>query len=145
MDSRDPRLWLEQARHDEDSAKLIRAHDGHADVGIYLLHQAAEKLLKALMLKKDCAVIRTHLLDSLYTNLIHSCPGLESIARELVGLDAYLPRLRYPSGDFLTMQDFDLCLGWFDTIKVVVTTNFEDDLPADSSPDTPRTTPRSSS
>jgi len=145
MDSRDPRLWLEQARHDEDSAKLIRAHDGHADVGIYLLHQAAEKLLKALMLKKDCAVIRTHLLDSLYTNLIHSCPGLESIARELVGLDAYLPRLRYPSGDFLTMQDFDLCLGWFDTIKVVVTTNFEDDLPADSLSFTHKNSPGGSS
>ena len=41
-------LWLEVAKHDSETAQLILINKGYPDIGIYHIHQAVEKLFKAL-------------------------------------------------------------------------------------------------
>ncbi len=35
--------WLETIKHDIETVKLILRENGHADIGIYHIHQAVEK------------------------------------------------------------------------------------------------------
>ncbi|OGB89714.1 hypothetical protein A2625_06300 [candidate division WOR-1 bacterium RIFCSPHIGHO2_01_FULL_53_15] len=48
MSEIDIKEWLILASHDADTASLLIKQKGHADVIIYHIHQAIEKLLKAL-------------------------------------------------------------------------------------------------
>lgn len=117
--------WIEQAKHDEDTARLIRDHAGHPDIGVYHLHQAVEKLLKALLVQRGDQFERTHVLDLLYSKAVPYCPELSQVVREVVALDRYLPRLRYPTGDDVTKHNFRECFGYYERIRTVVVTCLE--------------------
>jgi HEPN domain-containing protein len=119
--------WIDQAGHDEDTAYLIRDHGGHPDIGIYHLHQAAEKLLKALVVKRGDKVEKTHVLDALYSRLITDYPKLKSALRDVVALDRYYPRIRYPTGDEINRASFLECLGYYKSIRSVIMTCLDAD------------------
>lgn len=52
--------WLEKAKHDFESAKLILEGNGYADTAVVLLQQAMEKYLKGFLIRNGWKLIKTH-------------------------------------------------------------------------------------
>ena len=96
--------WLEVASHDIDTARLLIREKGHADIIIYHLHQAVEKLLKAVLTGCDLSFEKIHRLDKLLNIAITCYPDLISIKDEVLEIDYYLPKLRYPAGEKITLD-----------------------------------------
>ena len=91
--------WLTLAAHDADTADLLVKQKGHADVIIYHIHQAIEKMLKALILKAGKPLEKNHFLDKLLSQLMPDYPSLSDVQDDILEIHLYLPKLRYPSGD----------------------------------------------
>ena len=66
--------WIRLANHDIDTANTLIKEKGHADVIIYHIHQAIEKLLKALLIKSNKKIEKIHYLDRLLADLINDYP-----------------------------------------------------------------------
>jgi len=113
--------WRFLAGLDEDTARLIREHSGHPEIGIYHLHQAAEKLLKELIISRGANIEKTHYLDAIHSTLLAEIPDLNAITRDIVALDRYLPRLRYPHGSNIANADFISCFEYYERIKALLT------------------------
>jgi HEPN domain-containing protein len=105
MNETDVKEWLTLASHDIDTAKLLIKENGHADIIIYHLHQATEKLFKTLLTKADKPIEKTHFLDKLLVQLITIYPSLSDIKDEVLEINLYLPKLRYPSGDRIELDE----------------------------------------
>jgi HEPN domain-containing protein len=75
---------------------------------------------KALLAKSNKPVERTHFLDKLLTQLITNYPSLESIKDEVLEINLYLPKLRYPSGDKIEFREATAILEKFDRVRKVV-------------------------
>jgi len=109
--------WIELALHDASTANLIRDHGGYPDIGIYHLHQATEKLLKATILAGGGALPKIHALDALATIAAESWPEVAALARYISSLDRFLPRLRYPHGTSINAADFQSCHESYEAIS----------------------------
>jgi len=107
MDNRQIADWVEAARHDLDTVELLLANNGHPDVIINHMHQAVEKLLKALLLHGKQSFRKTHALDSLLFDALPLYPALDLVKASILNLDGYSAKLRYPRGDFLTGKDLE--------------------------------------
>jgi len=79
MSEADYKEWLELAGHDSDTVELLIKQKGHADVIVYHIHQAIEKLLKALLVKAGKPYDRTHFLDKLLADALKAYPNLSAI------------------------------------------------------------------
>lgn len=112
--------WLESIQHDIETVQLIIKENGHADIGIYHLHQAVEKYLKILFLLLEKEFPRIHFLDRLYSILIQDYSQLEKILSDIIFIDQYLPKLRYPTGDKLEHLDLIHCWDHYRNIEQVL-------------------------
>ncbi|MBI5399687.1 HEPN domain-containing protein [Candidatus Saganbacteria bacterium] len=120
MNETDVKEWLTLASHDIETAELLIKQKGHADIIIYHLHQAIEKLLKALLMKSNITLERTHFLDKLLTQLFDKFPSLSSVKDEILEINLYLPKLRYPSGDRIEFDEALAIYSKFNHINEVV-------------------------
>ena len=50
-------------------------------------------------MKSNINFERTHFLDKLLAQTLNTFPSLSSVRDEILEINLYLPKLRYPSGD----------------------------------------------
>ena len=112
--------WLELIKHDYETADLIVRENGHPDIAIYHYHQATEKYLKVLLLLKTKQFPKIHYLDKLAAEVIQYYPEIKDIIADILFIDKYLPRLRYPVSDNFTRDDLLNSQSKFKNIKVFV-------------------------
>lgn len=105
MSEADFKEWLLLADHDSDTVDLLIKEKGHADIIIYHIHQSIEKLLKAMLIKAGKTFDKTHYLDQLLAQAIEIYPKLSECEENILGINLYLPKLRYPYGDTIKFQE----------------------------------------
>ncbi|MFC1496710.1 HEPN domain-containing protein [Candidatus Margulisiibacteriota bacterium] len=105
MSAADCQEWITLAGHDVDTVKLLIEQKGHADIIIYHIHQATEKLLKALIIKAGKKIEKTHHLDKLLSAAINIYSDLSKIEDNILAINIYLPKLRYPMGDVISFEE----------------------------------------
>lgn len=66
MNSTSAKEWLKHSYHDLDGSKLLYIADHFTDTISYVLHQALEKSLKAILAYNNVAIKKTHNLVDLY-------------------------------------------------------------------------------
>ncbi|OGC19410.1 hypothetical protein A2292_01790 [candidate division WOR-1 bacterium RIFOXYB2_FULL_46_45] len=96
---------MDLSGHDADTAALLIKENGHADIIIYHIHQAVEKMIKALLVKNGKAFDKTHFLDKLLAQAIKIDPKLSNIEDDVLAINLYLPKLRYPYGDVIKFEE----------------------------------------
>lgn len=116
MSGTDLQEWMQLASHDTDTADLLIREKGHADIIIYHIHQAIEKLLKALILKSGGKFDKTHFLDKLLTIVLESYPALTEVKDDILSINLYLPKLRYPYGEVI---EFDEAVDVYNRFKKI--------------------------
>ncbi|TVR58225.1 MAG: HEPN domain-containing protein [Candidatus Competibacteraceae bacterium] len=80
--------WLSKARHDIETARRMVDHaEPITDTAVYPCQQAAEKALKAVLIKRGEAVFKTHDLVALLTKLLVK----PTVERRLVKRRATMP------------------------------------------------------
>lgn len=102
--------WLNMASHDLGGAKLFLKEGLYPDLGIYHCHQCVEKLLKACLIFNKIPVKRIHDLDKLFSSAIAYVPSLGLYQKDIIALDSYRPRLRYPVGSDLRLDHLESCV-----------------------------------
>ena len=112
--------WLEMAQHDIDTVNLLLKEQGHPDIIIYHIHQAVEKLLKALVLKNDSQIEKTHHLDKILKTLLPAYPRLSTLEKDILEINYYLPKLRYPEGEKISQDEAIQCSLFLNNIKKVI-------------------------
>lgn len=120
MSEADIKEWIRLANHDSDTVDVLIKEKGHADIIIYHIHQAIEKLLKALLIKSNKKIEKIHFLDRLLADLIQDHPMLEEIKTDILEINLYLPKLRYPYGDALKFEEAELIYRKFNNIKSII-------------------------
>jgi HEPN domain-containing protein len=108
-DSTDHRKWFERAKQDLKMISLVYTEglNGMEDSFCYLCHQAAEKLLKALLLKYEKTAPKSH--DLIF--LLGKCQiyenSLSKLLNSLTILNEYSVAARYPNDfeDKRTIED----------------------------------------
>ena len=90
--------WLEKAEQDYQTVLLISRQKKRflPDVLCFLAHQCVEKYLKALLVKHDHPVVKTHDLVFLADQLKEAEPELELTRDVLRRLNRYAVKFRYP-------------------------------------------------
>ena len=89
---------------------------------IYHLHQATEKLLKALFIKSGKQVVKVHFLDKLLAEIIDKYSDLDKIKEEILEINLYLPKLRYPYGEEIEFKEAENIYNKFKKIKEALIT-----------------------
>ena len=117
MSEADFKEWILLANHDADTADLLIRQRGHADIIIYHIHQAIEKLLKALLIKAGGTFEKTHFLDKLLAKIIIIYPELSKCEENILAINLYLPKLRYPYGDVIEFEEAEETYKKFIDIK----------------------------
>ena len=112
--------WLNIASYDVDTISLLKKENGNPSIIIYHMHQAIEKLLKALEVKRGKAIVKTHNLKMLFDSVRGDFAALESVKESIIDLHSYLPRIRYPLAENLTAEDLNDCYLWYTNIKKVL-------------------------
>lgn len=120
MNENDIKEWLILASHDADTVELLIKEKGHADIIIYHIHQAIEKLLKTLIVKADKPIEKTHFLDKLLAQILEDYPTLSEIQDAILEINLYLPKLRYPSGDRIALEEAISSYNKFKQIKKTI-------------------------
>lgn len=120
MSEADIKEWIRLANHDIDTVDILINEKGHADIIIYHIHQAIEKLLKALLFKCNKKIEKIHFLDRLLADLMQDYPALEKVKIDILEINLYLPKLRYPSGDSLRFEESELVYKKFNKIKSII-------------------------
>ncbi|MGB9797879.1 MAG: HEPN domain-containing protein, partial [bacterium] len=87
--------WLEQAIHDLEDARF-NLSGGRYNVACFLAQQAAEKALKAFLLKKGADEVWGHSIADLCEDAKNFDPSFAKIEREITLLDKYYLPTRYP-------------------------------------------------
>jgi HEPN domain-containing protein len=95
-DSTVPDDWFSRAREDLVAASTLLAQGDVPNVVGHLLHQAAEKGLKAYLLGKRQAIRRVHDLDVLLDEAARFHPGLERHRQLCVRATEFYVDVKYP-------------------------------------------------
>jgi HEPN domain-containing protein len=108
-DSTDYRKWLERARQDLKLLEVVYLGglNGIEDSFCYICHQAAEKLMKAFLVKHEKTVPMTHDLLFLLGKCLKYQNSLSKLLNSLTILNEYAVAARYPSDfeDKRTIED----------------------------------------
>lgn len=120
MSEADFKEWILLANHDADTVDLLIKQKGHADIIIYHIHQAIEKLLKALLIKAGKTFEKTHFLDKLLAKTIEIYPELSKHEENILSINLYLPKLRYPYGDAIEFMEAEETYKKFTEIRQFV-------------------------
>lgn len=92
--------WLSKARHDIETARRMVNHaEPITDTAVYHCQQAAEKALKAVLIKRGEAVFKTHDLVALLTKCANSDQAFTRWVEVAATLTPYATAFRYPSDD----------------------------------------------
>jgi HEPN domain-containing protein len=93
--------WILKARNDLLNADNNLASDViPTDTVCFHCQQAAEKILKALLVSEGTLPPRTHVLTMLLDMVVPMYPALETLREEIIMLTPYAVHFRYP-GDFV--------------------------------------------
>jgi len=91
------RAWLEKASHDLESARLLPTPQPPIlDTACFHCQQAAEKLIKALLIWHECEPPRTHSLEKLFDAALPLDGRLVEHRSPCERLSAYAVEIRYP-------------------------------------------------
>lgn len=108
-DSTDYRKWVERAKQDLKILEVVYTEglDGMEDSFCYICHQAAEKMLKAFLIKYMKATPQTHDLVFLLGKCQSYINSLSKLLHSLTILNEYSVAARYPSDfeDKRTIED----------------------------------------
>ncbi len=97
MDERELFSWIDIAERDIASARhLMSLYPRPVEVICFLSQQAAEKILKAILVHDEVVVPRTHDLAALTQSMLAAYPQLESLLPQCVRLSVYAVSTRYP-------------------------------------------------
>jgi HEPN domain-containing protein len=88
--------WMERAKQDYISAKIILNNDGPNNVAAFLLQQAIEKVLKAYLLLKTGELVKGHSIGTLLGLCIKYDLIFEQYQDDCVTIDDYYIETRYP-------------------------------------------------
>ncbi len=113
--------WVRLAGYDIETVELLIKNNGRAEIIIYHIHQAIEKLLKAIILKNNLKVERVHFLDKLLSMIIKKYPELKNVEDEILEINLYLPKLRYPYGDQIEFYEAKYIYTKFKKIHNILT------------------------
>lgn len=92
------REWLARAKSDLNYAKAGERETGEHHVTCFLCHQAAEKLLKGLVVLDGSAPQKTHNLNLLLSQVVSIYPSVVEISKDIRRLDKFYISSRYPAG-----------------------------------------------
>lgn len=120
-DSTDYRKWLERAAQDIRLIEIILKDGigGLEDSFCYTCHQAAEKLFKAYLLKKNRRVPRTHDLVYLLRVCVYCSRRLKELEDEVLVLNEYSITSRYPS-DFEEVRTAEEAMEAYSCITSII-------------------------
>ena len=108
-DSTDHNRWLERANQDLKMLNIINKEglEGMEDSFCYITHQAAEKLLKAFIVKNERSILKSHDLVFLLGKCIKYKSTLVKLTDVITILNEYAVSARYPDdfGDKRTLGD----------------------------------------
>ncbi len=97
MDEIDLQSWVDLAEKDLASAKhLLGLHPRPVEVICFLCQQASEKILKAILVKDEASIPRTHDLVALTQSMLPAYPHLDLLLPKCVRLSVYAVSTRYP-------------------------------------------------
>ena len=89
--------WLEKARHDLFTARLVLdAEDGPTDTPCFHAQQAAEKTLKAILTAAGIRYEHSHDLMPLFDKSASLVPELDQFREACAQLSEYAVQVRYP-------------------------------------------------
>ena len=100
--------WLFLAESDFKAALwIMKGPDAPYHIVIYHLHQSVEKIMKAYLYINDLDIPLTHDLRKLASIIMKILPELINYQNNIIELDEYFPKIRYPYGDLIseTMAD----------------------------------------
>lgn len=113
--------WLEFAAMDLDSAQfLLGMRPVPVEIICYHCEQAAEKLLKAVLVAADVEPPKTHDLIQLCKKCTELDEEYETLADACIELSPYGVQVRYPSNLDLNEDDMQCALNMCRRIDVVV-------------------------
>ncbi len=117
--------WLFMADADLASAKFQLGKETFSHISVYQSHQAVEKILKSFLVANHLEIIpRVHDLRKLYQQSKLFGLDLQSEENDLLELDAYFPRLRYPLGDRISVDEasrcYEIAASIFNKIKLML-------------------------
>lgn len=121
MRDREPEPWLDNAEEDLRSARILtRAAEPELRVAAYHTQQAAEKLLKAMIVAMGNSPLHVHDLDKLLA-LIPVHDSASPDLQKLRGLAGYFGAFRYPnSGIVLDVPTVGELERWSDEIEQLI-------------------------
>ncbi len=91
------RRWRLKARRDWSVAeKVLASRDAELDIVAFHCQQAAEKLLKALLVSKVVQFEKVHDLGRLVDHCARTDPGFEALRDSVEPLTIYAVAFRYP-------------------------------------------------
>lgn len=90
--------WLEKAKHDLETAKLLFDKKGYPDVIVFHIHQAIEKYLKGFLINNGWKLRKIHDLETLLSEAIRFDKDLEDYLDFGRRLTAFYYEERYPVG-----------------------------------------------
>jgi len=101
--------WVAKAEADYEGAVDLRRRRKTPlpDLVCFHCQQCAEKYLKAFLQESGIAFPKTHVLTDLLTLADTACASLESLRPQLIILENYAVRFRYPGMDSTLAQAID--------------------------------------
>ena len=97
--------WLYLAEGDKETADFLYKESGRPEIIIYHYHQALEKYFKYFLLSNKQEISKMHSLDKLLSDIVKISPEYIEIKQDVLLINSYLPKLRYPYGDRLFDDD----------------------------------------
>ncbi len=116
MPNLNAQMWLDKAHEDEQIVVLVRKNGGPWNMAAYHIQQASEKYIKATLVQKGIAPIRSHDLEQLIS-LIPEVTASESVLAAAGMTSSYAWVTRYPGGAAFTQSDIDVAEKDLQTIK----------------------------
>jgi HEPN domain-containing protein len=109
-DSAIPLEWLVQARRDLESSRVLRsASPPLLETAIYHAAQAAEKAIKALLVKQGVSYRQLHHdIPALLTEAVTIEPSLSAFTVRLADFDYYSVESRYPGYPPFTVTETEV-------------------------------------
>ncbi|MEK6557999.1 MAG: HEPN domain-containing protein [Candidatus Margulisiibacteriota bacterium] len=104
------REWIRYAETDLKSAELQMDREGLYHISVYQSHQAVEKIIKAYLVQKKIEEVpKVHDLRKLVIFSKQFGLDLSSQKMDILELDSFFPKLRYPFGDEISSDDAHRC------------------------------------
>lgn len=112
VDSKRSIDWLNKARMDLKSAKILIENGEVNDIVAFHCQQAIEKTFKGFLVAKRGMLTEGHSLLKLYREARSEAPTLPEVSKECAFVNQYYIETRYPSDDplIVTQEDAEECI-----------------------------------